>query len=366
MRNQAQSGISLTIPDEVVFAYNPNYIEIEGAVDYGTATIVLRHPAVSGTEKVITPSLFEGRAKIYISNLLQQISHAYYAKGSFPSYSRINQVIGTVTVGSTVFSISFTCIAGSLEIGQRWGQIGSYVYDKTEAQFIRRIRWFKNFPATVTIFYPETNTVQTRYDRNGYSGTTKTELAGSLVDYNLATLFPNATQMAVFKCTPRSAAAETSSFDKTYDYTFYTLGETVSMVRLYVDNSKEGHYLRWVDNLGQIQYWLFTKGFEIYKTKDAGSEEIDAEYKGMAYGRIMRVFDKTKTKEIKCAAVGLTRDEQDYVKTIISSVDCEMYLESGIWVPVNIKEGTFEINEKDDLMDFEITIETPTQQTQIR
>jgi len=366
MRNQTIGGIILKTPDDAIFAYNPNYLEIEGATDHNIATVTLRNPAVSGTTKVIYPSIYGGRAKIYISNLLQIIMRSYNASNTYPSYVRNTPIVGTVVIGETTFSISFHCIAGSLEIGQRWGQIGSYIFDPGEEQFIRRVRWFKNFPQTVSIYFQESSTIQTRYDGNGYAATTTNEGSHTLVDYDLATIFPNAQRLAVIKCTPESESAPTSKFDKTYDYTFYTLGETVSMIRLYVDNSKEGHYLRWVDNLGQIQYWLFTKGIESIKTTDGGSEETDAEYKGMAYGRIMRVFDKSRDREIKCAAVNLTRDELEYVKTIVASVDVEMYLESGIWVPVNIKAGTFDMSEKQDLLDFEIIIEMPTQQTQIR
>ena len=69
-----QGGYSeLRYPDEVCFAFNPNYIELD--VDWAVQTIVpfdvrVSSPA-SSYEPVITVTLYGGKGRVYLSGLFQ-------------------------------------------------------------------------------------------------------------------------------------------------------------------------------------------------------------------------------------------------------------------------------------------------------
>lgn len=345
---------SVHYPDEVVFVYNPNYIELVGFRDLREATLTFVNPRL-GEQMQITATLINGNAKVYISKFLQLLLHD---DRSFRLYTQID-------AGDETITINYLCVDGSLNIGERFGQIGSFVYDPEEMHFTRRVRWFKNFPFSVSVFAKEQVDLSYRYDRNTYSGSM--DLFGiGYTDIDPNTIVGDAQSQAVFKIEPKGGARTSSTFDNSYDYTFKNLLESVQFVRLQVDNSTCGHYFRWIDPLGQLQYFLFTKGVEEIKVTDSESYEDEVQSNGIYFGRIMRTMEKSRTREIKCCAANLTKDEQEYVKTIVSSINCEMYVGGDIWIPANIKAGTFSINEKAHLQDFEITAELPISQTQTR
>lgn len=354
MRTEELQLGTIHYPDEVVFAYNPNYIEFVGFRDIQEVTLTIVNSRL-GERRTITAALINGSAKVYISKFLQLLLHG---DRSFRLYTQIN-------AGNETITINYLCIDGSLNIGERFGQIGSFVYDPEEMHFIRRVRWFKNFPFSVSVFAKEDMTLSYRYDRNTYSGTLNVSGVG-YTDLDPKRYIGNANTQGVFKIEPKGGAKTSSAFDKTYDYTFKNLLESVQFVRMYVDNSTCGHYFRWIDPLGQLQYFLFTKGVEQIKVSDSEQIEEEVESSGIYFGRIMRTLEKSRTREIKCCAANLTRDEQEYVKTIVSSIKCEMFIGGDIWIPANVKAGSFSISEKEDLQDFEITAELPISQTQTR
>lgn len=355
MRNESFLTGDILYPDNVVFVYNPNYIKLSNIYDFDNVSIRFVNPRL-GKDIEINVALVNHSASVYISKFLQILL----------SGDRAFTLYAVIKAGDYSQTIDMLCVNGSLNIGERFGQIGSFVYDPDEKNFIRRVRWFKNFPFKVSIFGDGSSIgYSIRYDKNGYS--TQRTLSKYYNDFDPKTIAPKAERLLVFKITPDGGdGIGTSAFDSTYDYTFQTLLESVSFVRLYVDNSTEGHYFRWIDPLGQMQYFLFTKGVEQIKVTDSEQTEDEVESNGIYFGRIMRTMEKSRTRELKCCAANLTKDEQDYVKTIISSVNCEMWLGGEIWMPVNVKAGSFSISEKEDLQDFEIVAELPISQTQTR
>lgn len=341
-------------PDDVVFVYNPNYINFVRIFHYDNVSISFVNPRISSKSIDINVALINGNASVYISKFLQILL----------GEERATTLYAVIKSGNEEVTISFLCINGSLNIGERFGKIGSFVYDPDEKHFTRRVRWFKNFPFSVSVFAQEEMSLSYRYDRNTYSG--QISIGTRYTDIDPNTIIGDAQTQGVFKIEPKGGARTSSTFDNSYDYTFKNLLESVQFVRLQVDNSTCGHYFRWIDPLGQLQYFLFTKGVEEIKVTDSESYEDEIESNGIYFGRIMRTLEKSRTREIKCCAANLTADEQDYVKTIVSSINCEMYLGGDIWIPANIKAGTFSINEKAHLQDFEITAELPISQTQTR
>lgn len=340
-------------PDEIAFVYNPNYIELRGVVETNEVAITFANPRYSSKSIEIKVSVIEGSAKVYISKFLQLLLFG----------ERSTELYVQVGYDDESYTVNFMCVDGSLSVGERFGQIGLFVYDPDEQYFVRRVRWFKNFPFKVSMFALTDNTrMQKRYDRTTY--TSAGSLSSGYNDLDPKDYFPNADIVGVFKVTPNEGGNHV--FDESFDYTFHSLMMTDTLVRLNVDNSTCGHYFRWIDPMGQIQYFLFTKGVESIKVTDSDYIEEVIESEGMYFGSVHRPIEKTRTKELKCAAVNLTNDEQEYVKTIVSSVNCEMYLGDNIWIPANVKAGTFSISEKENLQDFEIVAELPISQTQTR
>lgn len=361
MRTISFAGGSINIPDRVVFAYNPNYFIFSGLNNgIDNVSISFANPNLSSDPIDINVALINRSGEVYISKFLQLL-----LKGD-----RSVKLYATVKAGSFTEQIEMLCIDGSLGIGKRFGEIGSFAYNADEKYFVRRVRWFKNFPFWVSIFADNNSTgLSYRYDGNGYSEVVN--LSEGFNDYDPKTVVGSATRFAVLKITPDGGSGtHLATFDNSFDYTFKDLLESVTLIRLLVDNSTEGHYFRWVDPMGQLQYFLFTKGEEQTKVTESESFDEDVESNGMYFGVVKRVLEKTRTRELKCCAVNLTTDEQEYVKTIVSSINCQMYIGkrngSDLWMPVNVKAGTFSTSEIENLQDFEVSVELPISQTQTR
>ena len=362
MRQESFAGGSIKYPDRVVFVNNPNYIVLGRLIAVGdNCSITFRNPRI-GKIITINASLI-GRykdASVYISKFLQLLLEGRSEK----IYAEVN-----VDGYPYPFSIEMLCIDGSLSFGERFGQIGSFAYDQEEGYFVRRLRWFKNLPFEVSIFADNYNTgLSYRYDNNGYSEANTLNEGFNDIDPKL--FAGNANRFAVLKITPDGDGLGDSTFDSTYDASFRKLLDSVSIIRLNVDLSTDGHYFRWIDPMGQLQYFLFIKGTEQTKVTDSDYYEEAVESNGMYFGVVKRTLEKTRTRELKCCAVNLTKYEQDYVKTIVSSINCELYLGknggSDVWMPVNVKAGSFSISEQENLQDFEIVAELPISQTQTR
>lgn len=359
MRNESFLSGDIWFPDRVVFVYNPNYIKLTRITEFDNVSIKFINPRL-GKDIEINVALVNNSASVYISKFLQILLFD----------DRAFTLGAEIKAGDYSQTIEFLCVNGSLNIGERFGQIGSFAYNADEKYFVRRVRWFKNFPFEVSIFADNSSTeLSYRYDVNGY--TKAGNLREGFNDYDPKTAVGSATRFAVLKITPDGGTGTgLTTFDNSFDYTFNDLLESVSMIRLLVDNSTEGHYFRWVDPMGQLQYFLFTKGVEQTKVTESESFDEDVESNGMYFGVVKRVLEKTRTRELKCCAVNLTTDEQEYVKTIVSSIDCQMYIGksngSDLWMPVNVKAGTFSTSENENLQDFEVSVELPISQTQTR
>lgn len=351
---------------DVVFAYNPNYAELSGAASALTFVVELTNKA-TGKSFSVTSTVYNGGAKVYISKILQVLCAGERCSTITGKYT-VNMPAGQM--GYQYGGNVFLCIAGCIDIGQRFGQIGLYDYDESEKAFVRRVRWFKNFPFKVSLFVPDllnpdNYEVVSRYDGNVY-GAGETMTAAGFYDIEPSSKIPDAVNLGVIKLHDTSATTSGTTFDETFDYTFKSLMESDVVVRLKVDNSTAGHYFRWLDNFAQWQYFLFTPGTDEVTIEDGDEIVEDFAQSGFHFADFPRVQSKNRTRAIKCSAQNLTRDEVDYVRTIVSSAYVEMYVHGDLWMPCNVKSGTYSVSEKDNLVDFEITAVIPAAQTQTR
>ena len=130
----------------------------------------------------------------------------------------------------------------------------------------------------------------------------------------------------------------------------------------------DGTYLRWLDNYGFWQYFLFDTGKRKSKNK-LGSTVIDAEYtvSGVTH-HAERTTHISNTDTVTCCAVSLKKEVLAYVETIYKSPHIEVYVGkvSGVevWKPVNIASGTVTVEADTRLYDYEISFTMPENQVQ--
>lgn len=456
-----------TYPDEMCFAFNPNFIEIESGWPSGVFTVTV--DKLSGAQSVASQSIkvsfYKGKCKIYLSRLFELMFDD-------PRNSRCIQVNVTVKIASLqMFTFSTLVIWGNLAVGERFGNLGVYNRDTDKKCFERNLIWFRKFPFTVSLFrYSLDIDFFGRYDKGRYSnepiyqdtkicffekieklasqlpsltsGTVSLpfevvyyavlkrfvvkkdgkyyanwtgddeEHWGSTSDYcdsrnslkprtdvtyllqtergfaryrfmndelvycgmftdlgfediPLASVFPQAKKSATIKYKISDEDRMMSVFDRTFDYTFFQTGENVALINLTISNETAGHYLRWVDRHGNLQYFLFPMGDKEYKNK-LGSNSVlqDDDINGLYFANIVRTRNIECTVTHKCCAVNLPADIYEYVVTILTSPIIDLYCgrdENGVdvWLPVNIQAGTIKYDPRKILNNLEFSFALP-------
>lgn len=166
--NVQVGGVSLrtemTYPDDVVFAYNPMFLEIEIASSITSVDVVFR--ADSLTSRTIKVNLYQGKARVYYSRILELFFDNVKSE-------RVKVISVEVRLGAiSVHSFSHTVVWGALAIGERFDGYGVFKFDMQRPYMEKTRVWFRNFPFTVTLFQPGTggqNThLQAKYDDNAY------------------------------------------------------------------------------------------------------------------------------------------------------------------------------------------------------
>lgn len=455
-----------TYPDEMCFAFNPNFIEIESGWSSGYFTVEVKK--ISGKDTVdsqtIRVAFYKGKCKIYLSRLFELMFDD-------PRNSRCIEVQVFVKIGSVqLFYFETLVIWGNIAVGERFGNLGVYNRDKNVGAFQRNLIWFKNFPFTVSLFrYNREVEFLGRYDNGRYSnepiyrdtkycffqkiekfaqfppfsssvislpyeiiyyavakrfiakkggnfysqwvGDEDEFICGSgdccdsandlkpradvtflletmhgferyrfmndelvycgmftdlgFEDIPAASVFPNAKKKATIKYKINENGRLMSVFDKSFDYTFFQTGENIALINLIISEDTAGHYLRWVDRHGNLQYFLFPMGDKEYKNK-LGSNSVmqNDDLNGLYFANIVRTRNIECTVTHKCCAVNLPADIYEYVATILTSPIIDLYCgkdENGveIWLPVNVQAGTVKYSPKKMLNNLEFSFAIP-------
>lgn len=456
-----------TYPDEMCFAFNPNFIEIESAWPSGVFTVTVEK--ISGIESVaaqsIKVSFYKGKCKIYLSRLFELMFDD-------PRNTRCIEVSVKVNIGTMqMFQFTTLVIWGNIAIGERFGNLGVYSYEDNRHAFERNLIWFRKFPFSVSLFrYNREVEFFGRSDNNRYGNnpiyqdtkacffekieklapslptllTTTVQLPFQVVYYAVAkrfvvlkdgkyysnwqgdaeehwgdtadycdnsnekkplanvtylletdrgyaryrfmndelvycgmfsdlgfedippaSVFPNAQKSATIKYKISEEDRMMSVFDRTFDYTFFQTGENVALVNLQISNETAGHYLRWVDRHGNLQYFLFKKGDQQYKNKLSSNKvSQDDDINGLYFANVMRTRNIECSITHKCCAVNLPSDIFDYVVTIITSPIVDLYCGKDgagneIWLPVNIQQNTVKYSPKKILNNLEFSFAIP-------
>lgn len=407
MRNvTAYSGTTpweIEYPDNVVFAFNPLYIKIQ--TDASVVSAPTLHISHGSEQRSIEVQMIKGYAKVYFSRILQLFFDDY-------SHIRTKDITVSLALGShQIFACTFLAIWGSLALGERYDSYGNYAYKSK--QFTKTRVWFRHFPFTVTMFSATANpTVHASSDKMSekkiaaYEDGEYDTPIGNSERYGLFELLPkldfsdvnrscgyaigDAYQQGVISpsqpiekaeynevsgnAASRIASAPSSTngtsvsdpFDTSFDYTFHLLNAR-HRANIIVRDEQSGFYLRWIDHIGEIQYYLFTKGTSTLKNtleKNQVSDDVRNDEFTMNYPNLYRTIHIDGTTTCKCCASSMPDKIYEYVKTIVKSPYIDLYGGvdkdgNEIWIPVNIASASHEFKHKDVLHDLVISFTQP-------
>lgn len=458
--NSGNISGSILFPDSVVYVFNPNYVELNLDTYRGKLVLSVTGETVNYDIDVM---LFKGKARCYISRLMQLL---------FTNYIATRSMEQTITVkmqdGSTLATVKVLALWAAVEHGMKFGYYLPFDYDRNQKpSHIREVIWFKNLPFRVSLFRisksynaygkSDNNAIKMIYsggelvwnntkkdsaqmvqtingvttptsssmrldsghlaeagfvvnteksgitdnsELNIASGTSQSasimsnviykekapefffnydELINSGLDiisyvslysgkYGIfelmpSSMFPNTKKQLVY--TIMQDIPENAKFDTKFDIKFGEITNFAYIVRLTVCEDTEGIYLRWIDQYGFWQYYLFIKGTRTSKNT-ISKIAIDAEYsKDGIYFEAKRNNHLDNTDTQKCCAVNMRKEILAYVETIYKSAHVEMYLGKDIngsemWKPVNIVADKVDIKTDNQLFDYEISFTMPS------
>lgn len=317
------------IPDERVMAFNRNFINFN----------------VSGASYVeIVCNNVHIEAAIYNNKAVVDISRLLQLGFADPRNTRVRNLIveyyfnGLLTDGMT-FDIQV--IWGYTNVGERLNTIGAYHYNPAEKAFVRNVRWFVNMPQKLCVY-------------NG-------------VDFELFVPTRTHYTYGVFDTTAVNDLVWDDTFDDTFKHTFEWEDNGAAEIFLTKDIHKCGYFLRWIDNLGLIQYFSFQEKETSDVTEDKSVVKEIFTASGIPF--VGSQSNKSLIRKAVCAAVNVTPDEMAYVKTVVSSPIVDLYCGTDkegneMWMPVLVDGGEYIVNTKKHLQNFEITLLLPTQEPQ--
>lgn len=165
--NNAMGAGTVTYKEGTVFAFNPLYIELDLTTEVRTLNVQVTGPDARGVSltRVINVQLYNGKAKVYYSGLVQLFFYDVL-------HSRSVQLTISLWYGSSIKVLQFnqTVLWGCIALGDRFNSLGTFHFDKSRPYFERRRVWFKNFPFCVTMLAAQTGMKNyANVDWNGYT-----------------------------------------------------------------------------------------------------------------------------------------------------------------------------------------------------
>lgn len=359
MKAKTTNSGSITFPNEYMFAFNPNYIDfnLDSSIPYVDVTVHGR------TNLTIQCSLYKGKGKCYISRLLQlQFADNYLERRA------IDVSIQVGYNDDKIADEDFVAIWGCIRLGDPFG-LGEtitkfptpFAEGMKHVRFLREVTWFKKFPFSVSFFAPSSSSILT----STIDGTRTTN-----VERDMKTIFevipPSEAVKSIFYNINVDKEVLESTFPTIFDETFSKTYKFVDeSVKVTISNETEGYYIRWIDQFGFIQYWLFKKGDITHKNKLGGNAKpVQKELNGIYYGNIERVTSIENTETHKCAAINLNENMVRTVETIIKSPYVDLFLgynqnNEEVWLPINVVAGSYKVSPKKVLQDYEIQFTMP-------
>lgn len=371
--------LNVKAPDDIVWAFNPNYVEVtlkDCEYHYLVVTV--------GDNEPINVVLYNQHANICISRLLQLC----FPDPKFERVKDIRVVVKTPDLrhGSarftevevewddenenesvTVLDQTFTVVWGGINLGERAFNYGVYNYDEGRGWLTSHLQCFVNFPFCVELLAAKDTKL---YRRTKGSYTLKdTYTKDRLVVLSKDEVMEGVSKGRVVYRQELNKLTDNGTFDSSFDYTFHLPSDTTVITHLHLRNEKEGYYLRWINHFGFIQYYLFDKGEKTTTTKDKIHISHDIKVGNMYFSGNRR-NTKDVEQSIKVCAVNLDPNTLTYVRDVVCSPFVDLYIGKDkhgvdIWMPITIEEGSYaEKTQHNYLSDLELTIKLPNCVTQ--
>lgn len=334
MRTEEFNGHEITYPDDICFVFNPQVVTISSTVNVTTK--------ITGNGKTYTDlrSPRNGKVSLDISG---------YMRPLFVIGNEMLDFLGvhvSLEIGSINFQFVVHCIWGAMNIGE--------VFNAS-----RVVTVFRKFPFTLGMHLPSDSSLYFRHDKEGYKPIDS--ISPYKLNHDVSNIFHDVSNFGVFRISSTNGAP--SSFSYAFDRTFRVSGR-YTLVRVLVDNSECGVYLRWIDRHGFYQYFLFKDGDKISQSSNEGDlirqDFNDSNY---SYNGVSRYQGKTMKNTIKACATLVNKETFNMLSSLHSSPLVDLYID-GNWIPVNIVAGIL-TNAGRELQDFEIQITMPEDITQM-
>lgn len=400
----------VTFPDAIAWAFNPNYIEITAP----SGNIIPYLEVTVGNNPAIKAVLYNGRAKIYISRLLQicfaspktervktihieiwtpemsvevpdtpASNNSQGGGGDFIPVDAWDEGNGQDNEGEDggegdttvepmkIAETDLTAVWGGINLGERAFNYGVYSYEQGHGWLTSHVQCFINFPFTLELLVANNSTLNRRAGSSGYSQV-GTYNANQMVTITKNNVLGGRTHgIVTYRQDISPNGLNTGgTFDTSFDYTFHTPADTTVITHVHLRQEKEGYYLRWVNHFGFIQYYLFDKGDKTTKTEKIANIPEETKMDGMYFGNSLRGVGMKSSRNLKMCAVNLNEETLTYVQDIVSSPFVDLYIgldKHGheIWLPVRVSDKSYTVKTLHNyLSDFEIEIEMPDNVTQ--
>lgn len=358
MRTHKIESTTIEYPDEISFCFNPVVINVFGQL-WAWAEVTITD-VLSGTVRSEKRALFEKACFFDISFYMQSTFDLvdfnkvdYSATGAQDSrlgrsFSvEVDLYNGDESLGNT-FQFNTFVMWGAMKVGER------YNGDKT-------LTWFKKYPFSVGLYSSVDSLLYMKAD--GVS-LPDMQLSGQKVwNIMLKGIEANDSLLLILPGSDTGA----SVFDNTFDFTFRALTNLASNVKLIIDESECGVYLRWISRHGFYCYWLFKNGDESRQIANDGefirNNMQDYSYKNGYHGGTGRKQRKTESNTLPICAPLVDSDTYDFLFDLILSPVVDLYVgkdADGLdrWKAVNVNVGTFNKTNQ-PLQDFIVNIVLP-------
>lgn len=356
---------TIQFPNGYCFVFNPNYIFIELGTNIPYIQVEIADDTGSHS---IACNLFKGGGRCYISKLMELVfQNDHLAKRSaeitINVYAFGNERI--LLASSTIIAIW-----GSMKVGNTFG-CGNMeeITPSNHARFVREVRHYIGYPFKVSLFSPSADKPLKK--KVGYESEV-TELETTEVGiFDIDLTNRKSIANTIYKIEIESETIKSTFsnvFDKTFTGSVYRYVDEI--VKVSSNYDKEGYYLRWIDEYGFLEYWLFKKSTLTNKNKlDSTSIETDVAIDGVYYPNHERAIHVDNGRTIKCGAINLTLGEYDTVATVLSSPHIDLFVgysldKEEIWLPINVVAGSYKKDETKELQDFELQITLPDTSSQ--
>ncbi|HCZ20653.1 MAG TPA: hypothetical protein DHU85_03915 [Porphyromonadaceae bacterium] len=244
--------------------------------------------------------------------------------------------IQPVSISVGVIDADGNSYSSDIQIDIIWGAIAP----TEEYNGLTSCRWFSRFPMKLEFFAQDGAKVYKEIDGKGTHTLVSTVSDMGIASIDLSGAFEGDT---VVKKAALSVGDFVNVFDETFDFTFANY-ESEWEITLKKDDSPCGVFLRWIDKHGFMRYFLFSEGEESTESEDYG-DLLEQKYSafGRYYPNIYRQQGKSVTRKMNIAALHLTREEYEYVRSVAFSPVVDMYMGddegTASWLPVLVSSG---------------------------